>query len=425
VASAVLAYRDEEIDPGSWASLEIEYFQRQEGEDWHPEEDPEDVLASLLAFAHNPVVTSEHPVDRRGLTVPSSALVRKIRRGDDWRDGITFPTSPCECRTLLLTDMMPLVALARYAANYGTGIVLLEGTPLDHDLEVLRAALPGLVTRRHARGAPKIRQAAVVIVDGQVGINGLVGRDRHLLTSSLERHGDVLVFAAYKDEAEELYKKIHIFDKSVGLLMGDDLASRVPVRSTEEFRCWIAYMRGVLSRAVNLLGMVTVVVDAKSFRPLSSFNPSALTEGEFDRMQAEEHAALILQVIGRLLRGELSKRVAVLILNAPPGLGQALRASDLFGESCSLDPIFVESDSIHQAIDQFDRWLAGEGDDFPAPDPALAPRRKKNCFARQSCEGRAVEMAKAGENWSTIYKRLNLWRLPKNDIDGIRKACGF
>jgi hypothetical protein len=222
----------------------------------------------------------------------------------------------------------------------------------------------------------------------------------------------------------DLYRQIHTFDESVGLLLGSDLAARVPVHSTEVLGSWIAYTRSVLSRAVNLLSMVTIVVDAASFRPTSSFHPASLTGDAFVRERAEEHAALISQVIGRVLRGKPEKRVAVIILNSDPELGVALNESRIFHDSCEREPLFVESEDIHEAIVRIDQWLAGDGEGgFPPPDPKLRRPKGRPKQGVEELETRAVTMAQGGKNWTAIYTELNLKRLPKEDRDRIRKAC--
>ena len=423
-ASRVMAYREDEIDPDRWTSLEIDIFRREEGIDWHPVETNEEVLASLLGFAHNPVLVRDRAVTQGGVPISATTLAKRIAQDErNWHKDITFPSAACEVRRLLLTDVMPIEAMRRYAEEHGTGLVFLEGTPLDADLEVLHAVFPELVERAHPHSSRKIRQVAVMTMSGRVSINSLVSEDRHLVTSRLEKHGGVLIFSSVKKEAEELYKRIRTNEKSCGLVDGNDILCCHPVRSAGEFRCWIAYMRSVLSRAVNLVGMVTIVVDASSFRPISSFNPSSMAKDEFQRSRDDEHLSLLLQVIGRILRGDAEKRAAVIVLNAPSGLTRTLPECPVFREACKLTPIFREGDDILQVVDQFDRWLAGEGDEFPPPNPELRRPKGRPRAGRDEREKRAIQMAQEGQKWSAIYSNLNLKRLAEEDRERIRLVC--
>jgi hypothetical protein len=358
--------------------------------------------------------------------VSSVALATRIARGDeDWDDGITFPMAPCEVSTLLFTDTMPFQALKRYAERFGTSLTFLDAYPLENDLEVLRAVFPGLIVHRHPHTAAKIRQAAVVAVSGQVGVDALVGDDRRYVTYPLEKHSRVLIFSGYKKDAEQLYWSVPQSLQTYGLLDGNDIISRTPVRAAGDFLGWVVYNRGVISRAVNLVDSTTLVVDCSSFRPYRSFNPSELSEYGLDQARAEEHRALLVQIIGRVLRGAPDKKVGIIPLNCPDEVLKSLHASDLFRTTCEQEPIFSKSNDIIQAIDQMDRWLAEDSENFPAPNPAVRCFRRRYQNVQANVEMEAIELAKAGANWSAIYRKLNLHRLSPEDRDRIKKACGF
>jgi hypothetical protein len=113
----------------------------------------------------------------------------------------------------------------------------------------------------------------------------------------------------------------------------------------------------------------------------------------------------------------------VIVTNAPPGVVEMLRQSDLFTQSCTLPPIFAESDNIHQAIDQLDRWLANGGMHLPPPNPALVCPVGRPRSGQAELKKRAIALAKKGVKWFQIYRGLHLHRLPKEDINAIKRAC--
>jgi hypothetical protein len=104
-------------------------------------------------------------------------------------------------------------------------------------------------------------------------------------------------------------------------------------------------------------GLRSLVVDANAFPRISSFTPAEVTIESFARMRAEERAALILQNVGRGLRGETGKTLARLVLNADPGMREPLAAAPAIVRGSEEPPVTISGADLGVLLDQARRWL--------------------------------------------------------------------
>jgi hypothetical protein len=165
----------------------------------------------------------------------------------------------------------------------------------------------------------------------------------------------------------------------------------------------IAYTRSVLGKGVNINELRTVVVDANSFRPISSFTPGELTPEAFERDRASERLALMMQNIGRVLRGEPGKTACIILLNADEDLITAIKESTAIQEACEDPVVFAEvGEDLVQTVDRCYRWLKAGGGEWPEPDPAkvkpraLAGRPKGSKKTPEQIFDEAREAARKG-----------------------------
>ena len=426
-ARRVTGIGDMEIDPDSLWAYRIEYFTADD-DGKHPEESNHEIITDLLRFSHNPVIATEHPIDSAtGQIVRSEALKDRIERAEeDWDENISFPYGVCDASTLLLTDICPLENLRRYSEHHWTGIALLDGSPLHDDQEVLRAVFPQLQELKHPYPDRKVKQVAIVTPSGHRSLHSLIGNDQRLLTVGLEDFGDVIIFAATKKDSGNLYNEVYKAHTTSCRVDGNDkhidYASHIMADGIH--RCFIGYTRSVLGRGVNRQGVAALVIDARAFRPLSSFNPGVISQQEFELARDRERVGLIIQNLGRVLRGEHDKLAVVVVLNADPELLTVLRSSEAILEGCEQPPIFAAGDDMTQIMDQCVRWMHAGGGDWPEPDPALATVKNEGGRPKKSLEAllkQAREASSNGVSWSDFYRKCNLGRLRDEDRGQLRE----
>jgi hypothetical protein len=280
--------------------------------------------------------------------------------------------------------------------------------------------------RQHPYPARKIRQVAVAFTEDHHGVDSLV-EDGHLLTEPLERLGLGLVFVTRKRIAKSLYDEVKLRQPSVRLAVENDAVTRQTLHGEAPLRCYVTYSRGVLGLGANVKDVRFLVVDARAFRARSSFTPGAITPQEFERAQAEERLALILQNIGRAIRGEAGKTVVMIVLNADKPLSEAIAKSDAIIDGSELEPVVATGKKIKTIVDQARRWLEASGGPWPDPDPTIVPkpkgRRKGSRTKTREMVLAAAESAIAkGTEWSDFRRAEHPQNtLSKDEVEALKE----
>jgi hypothetical protein len=385
------------------------------------EEDPGDVVASMLAFGWRPTMTWEYAVDEQQDKIKPDMLqarqqIAKLNKEANWAEGITFPTRACQAPRLLFGDTMALEQLRRYTAKEGVGVVLTGATLTKSEDAMLKDVLPTLVVHDHPGQAKKIKQAAVVFLDGQHSMDCLIDPDRRLFTHVLERHGKGLVFCAKKDVAERLYKRVMLNHPSVHMILENDEVTFIhnPHHSPVPLGCYVAYSRGVIGVGANILGLRHLVLDARAFRAKGSFIPEEVTPEEYESSQAEERLTRVTQNLGRAFRGEENKTVVIVFVNADLGFQQAIRSTSALNDGAELPTVFAGGADLKQLVDQADRWLEAGGGDWPEGDPEVTSVKKKGRPPKRTKEdvmAAADAAMAAGTSWREFSRKEHVGRV--------------
>jgi hypothetical protein len=412
-AAPVLHYKGRAVDEATRRTAPTHVFQRSpNGEGQEPEE-PGEVLGHMLSFAFRPVVTWEYPIGPDGDPVSPEDLAARARRDKKgWDDGVVFPRETCQVPRLRFTDLIGLERMRRFAEQHRVGVVLADATLCPADLEVLQAVWPGLGERTHPYPDRRVLQVAVATTEGYHGVRSVVGGDGRLVTAPLEAHGPGLVFCPTRRLAQYLFDCVAIAQPTARLAVGN--YSHAVVRATLHREApvgtFVTYSRGVLGLGANVLGVRHLLIDANAFRSIAGFTPGEISPEAFARMRSEERLALVLQNLGRVLRGEPGKTVVIFVLNADPGLLDALRTAPAILEGSELPPVFAGGSDLATLVAQADRWLAAGGRAWPGGEPGTdrarkpgRPRRKtKDCVVRAS-----EEALKRGVSWREFSRREN------------------
>lgn len=439
-AAQLIGYRGRRFGPNDRKFAALETFKKgKEGDTSQPHEANGENIGHLLSLSYNPVVTWEHPINEAGEIVLSETLAARAQDKDKkWDENILFPRDTCEVPRLQFMDMACLENLARHAQREGVGIILTGATASPDDDPVLRVAWPRMIVRDHPYPDRRIKQVAIIAPEGFHGIGSLVGKDKRLVTATLEEaiagSGLGVVFCATRTLAESLYDGVCKYHHSTRLAVeNDEKYSQYGFNQQEEpKRTLIAYSRGVLGVGANILGIRFLVVDAHAYRAIAGFNPGEVSPEEFERLRTAERLSLILQNIGRALRGEEGKTVALFVLNADDDLLAAIRTSPAILEGSELPPIAVTGKDLPTLVDQAGRWLARGGGDWPDPDPTKAgpkpgrPKKDGLTAARREKIARLADDAiSAGVGWREFSRKHNLNRdLSKPELGRLAARFG-
>jgi hypothetical protein len=389
-------------------------------------EPPADVVGHILDFSFRPVVTWEHPIDLGGNPISSSDLAERAERDKRaWDEGVVFPRETCEVPRLRLTDLLGLERIRRFATQWGVGVVFTDATLCPADFEVLKAVWPDLVERSHPYPDRKIRQVAVVTPEGYHGVGSLVGEDGRLVTAPLEAHGIGLVFTPVKRAAKTLFDCVAKEQPTCRLAVENYSHNAVVanLHTDSPAGTYVTYARGILGIGANVLGTRHLLVDANSFRSVSGFTPGEITPEEFARQRAEERLSLVLQNVGRALRGEKDKTVSIFILNADNELLEVIRTAPAIVQGSELPPVFAKGKDLRQLVDQADRWLAAGGGEWPAEDPSKGKTRKvgRSKRTKESLLEAAEQAIKRGCNWKEFRLKEHPQRvLTAEDLERLK-----
>jgi hypothetical protein len=378
-AAAIIDWRGKLVNSSSRRTAPVFPFRKDPG-GTQPPETVEEVLAHMLEFAFQPVLVWEQPVDIEGNPIAAETLKHRIgTEGRHWDEDIIFPRQTCEVRRLLFADLYVLERLRRFAETQRVGVLFVGAELSPDDMGVLREVWPALIHHQHPYSPRKIKQAAVVFVDGRHGVRSLLDAKKRFVTYELEKFGRGLVFCPTRRAAESLFKDIQISHPSARLAVEnvEHMILQKTLHRDENAGCFVTYARGVIGLGANIEGLKFLVIDAEAFRAISGFNPADITPEAFEKARAEERLALILQNIGRVLRGETGKTTVLIVLNADKPLETAIRESRAIIEGTELAPVFTHGDDVVSLVDQSRRWLEANGGDWPAPDPAAKSDKRK------------------------------------------------
>jgi hypothetical protein len=339
---------------------------------------------------------------------------------------VIFPRPTCNVRRLHFTDLAILEQLRRYAETQQVGVVL-AGPPLSPDeADVLTTIWPDLTERCYEAAERKIKQVALVFLDGYCGPGALRGPDDRLVTAPLEKCGLGLVFLPTKDTTRKLYRAVSRNHPSLRAVFESDLCSEVlgTVHSTAEVGTYLSYSRSVIGSGTNLLGVRHLVVYANAFRHIGGFTPGAVSPEAFARARAEDQLGLILQNIGRALRGEAEKTVVVFVLNAEPPLLEVLETAPAILQGSELPPVVVLGQDLDLLVEQAGSWLENGGGAWPNLTPTLKKRRggRPKAHTKASLTEAARAAARSGETWRAFRIRTSPHRtLSDKDMEELRR----
>jgi hypothetical protein len=418
-AARVVSYDGVAIGPDARRAAPILYFRKVDG--LSPRESVEEVDAHLMAYARNPVLVHEEPVEwvwgekpgeGEWKPVAVEGLVAKALAGDKaWHAGVHFPHGVCNTGTLLYTDTLPLEVMRRHIADHRVSVAFLGATPLPSDRDDLAAVFDDLETTRYPYSNSLIRQIAIVASQEETRIGDWIDDRGRPLFAELDACGPGLAFLGKKREADDYWRLVRDAYPECRLVTEDrerECTDTLIEPPKDVVGMRITHIRGVLGRGANLDGLTWIVLDANSFRAISSFNPEWITEGSYELARAQEREAMVLQALGRLLRGVPGHRVVLILLNADEALLQALAASPAIREACELPPIVMVRDSHTQIVREAVEWLDAGGDDWPNLPDQGAPPKDPNGRPKRSCEDivRAAEVAIAkGVVWSEFKRK--------------------
>jgi hypothetical protein len=316
----------------------------------------------------------------------------------------------CYTHTLLYTDTYSLECMRRHIVSHQVSVALMGAALLDADRDDLAAVFDDLDICEYPYANCRIRQIAIAAFSEPTTARDWLDDRGRPLFAALDPCGPGLMYLAKKREADEYWRLIRDAYPE-GRLVTEDRERQCTdtiIEPPEEVGMRITHARGVLGRGANLEGLTWVVLDANSLRAISSFNPESITKGAFEKARAREREALILQVLGRLLRGVPGHRVVLFLLNADGDLLEALAKSPAIHEACELPPIVKERESQTRLVREAVAWLeAGAGDwpnlprdDDPVKDLGGRPKR-----SREDVVEAAEEAIANGVTWKKFRRK--------------------
>lgn len=369
------------------------------------EEDPLTTLEHMLSFAIDPVLVREVAMlktDDEETPIPSAELkaqyeeFKQGKRVNKWDDGVSFPHSACEIPYLRFTDTYAHHYMAKYCRERNVGLLMTGATVSDRDIAIIKSVYgEDVEVVKHKYSNEKIEQVAIVGITGpRQAYSSIMVEDEErrktLIYQRLEKHGRGVVFVPRKYQAEYVFKQCSPYQRSLcGVFENNQKQWDI---STIEKPAWtpnhtiLTYSRGALGLGVNVKGTVFLHVDANAYRAIGSFNPATISPEEYTKHQEDERISVLLQNIGRALRGEKGKRVVLFIANADEALIKALAASQAVLEGSEKPPVVVTGEDHQKLIEEADGWL-GTGKWVPS----AKPEKKRGSGGRPTGSDRTIE----------------------------------
>jgi hypothetical protein len=424
---------DQAIGTEARKAAEIVLFRKDES-GLHPRVSPDATFDAMMPFAFNPVLIRERPVfvpdlesrppgpakeEDWGTPVAAGDLAEKIAAKDkDWAKNILFPWGTCETPNLLFTDLLPMEMIRRHIVAQGGSVAFVGAEPIVDDHRVVREVFPHAVTWHHENTDNKIAELAVVFCDSEESLKNWVDAQGHPWTAALEACGKGIIFLARKDDATEFFGKISRKHLSARLIHENYEESRTrseiqarrkgKTEAEREGHCVVSYCRGVAGSGVNFLDLTHAVIDCAALRPISSFNPALLDPESFQHARNEERAALVRQVLGRLLRGVKGRVSLVVLVGCPPELEEALRESPSLQAAVEQPVLFRHGDDPLQVAREGAAWLKKGGGPWPViraePKPAKAPGGRPKRSGEDVVKAAEEAIAK-GVTWRDFVRK--------------------
>lgn len=377
-AASVKAFRDKPIDSTTRYNTPMLTYSTDRETGLAPIETNDEIVDHLLSFAFRPVVTRETIIDRgTGEPVEPETIAAMIAAGSfkkEKRDEFEWPIDPCQVETLRAVDLIAFERLRRFSESHGVPIQGFTATATQELRDVLGEVFgKRLELIEHKSPGRKIERLAIASVDGYVTgatLTKAVEKGRRIITEPLEEFSPVLIFAATKAHAVNLYRAVEGHHPGVRLIANrTSISTQLATRVASEFRddgstpkTLIHYARGPLGTGANFLGLRTLIVDCNAFRRLASFTPETIDLRSFEESQAKERAAIVAQNVGRLLRGESGKVAVLILLNAERNLVEALARDPFIRESVIEPPVVSPRyESLSSLVSDAHRWHGQNG----------------------------------------------------------------
>lgn len=447
-AAGVRGFRGRPIDSTTRYNSAMSPFSIDRETGLAPIESNDEIMIHLLSFAFRPVVTRESIIDRAtGEPVDPatiSAMIETRSLDRETRDAYEWPIDPCQVETLRAVDLVAFDRLRRFSESYAVSI---QGFTATATLE-LRDVLAEVFEDRldvveHEAPVRKIERLAIASIQGYTTISSLTKGPRNarkIVTEPLEEFSPVLLFAATKAHAVGLYRAVEGHHPGVRLIANrTSISTQVATRIAAEFRddgsppkTLIHYARGPLGTGANFLGLRTLVVDCSAYRRLASFTPGTIDRDAFEENQARERAAIVVQNVGRLLRGEPGKVALLVLLNAEPQLVEALARDPFIRQSVEHEPVVTPRyESPEALVQDACRWHGSNGvDPWQCSEVSYAVRESQRMTAanaersecrrntresrravnRERLRSEAERAAREGESWRAFARRTHIER---------------
>ena len=443
-ARLVERFDEVEVTPYGWRDAEIQTPARDPGAP--SAEEPEsnrDIIEHMMITARSLILITEFPVDLEGNRLEPAVIAGMSKKE---RKAVRFPSGPCNCPTVLFSDMLPIEMIRRYQQEFGVGVIFNGAAEIAGGRETLLDGLPNMQFVEVPPSDRKIKQLAVIRMAPGCRLGSLFREDPPkpgdgegkkksgtLATIDLEPFGNCVVYANKKRAARRLYGKIVGRHLTCSLVNCNDqsidyvLYAGADMRHAGVAMTKIAYDRSNLAYGVNLPNLTSMIVDCSCYRRIPSLNPDELTPEGFQRHQAKDQSSILQQVVGRLPRvlPDEPPKVAVLILiDCPDDTYALVKRLPALTVQCELPTLFEEGSDMEIVTDQCVRWLKNGGGNWPEPDPT---KSRSGNAGRPPAEveelmERARTARRAGVTWKVFTNSIRFYKKDKSVQELIRSA---
>lgn len=366
-----------------------------------------------------------------------------------------FPWFVCNARFLLLYDRAAVFFLMRHASR----LILMSATIDEQHMAFLRSCANG-------RSITEVRIATtnyqpldqVVLIGHQgriawmdplgeraaaaigcnysdVGVsnrttierlgNALAAAGRPPLMFMPTKEDALAVFARMKEKGWTFY-----IEGEYRMHIGQAVAES---QTTDGSLGLLSYSRSALGTGMNLPQYMVAVVDGTVRRPHYVFNPALKTEDAYLEAQEMDRVHIMVQNVGRILRGTGVKFVFVVGIS-PGQLAKLAKEVERLAQAPTAS-WFTPDDTVTAMATLVASVKAGQlvVPDVPKPEPKTRNRqsRKQRAAADatsdpverlQAAIAKVQERAKDGATWRGAARAANVARLPKAEQDQVRAA---